>query len=316
MTDINNGAAILRAGARRWCAPCAVIIVALLAAPRGAADDDTADARVTVVFAPRQEAVLAAQVPGRVTHIARELGQAFARGDELVRLDDLVYRVNRETAAARLAWADSELARVEKLAADKTRRRHAEAVLAAARAKLTATQSLYDDGHASHVDLEDAKRDVATAQAELELAEAATVKESAEARRERAVAQGRLAIAEDELGGCVVAAPYAGRVSRVLTHNHEWVERGKPLIEIVDDRVLRAKLLLPSRLFRAVQLKQTLTLHVTETGQSVPATVSHIAAVLDPASTTFEVYAEVDNQDGQLRAGMNGWLHLSALKVP
>jgi multidrug efflux pump subunit AcrA (membrane-fusion protein) len=62
-----------------------------------------------------------------------------------------------------------------------------------------------------------------------------------------------------------------------------------------------------------VQLGQELELAVSETGETVAMKVSHIAAVLDPASVTFEVCAEVDNRDGDLRAGMNGSLSLSSV---
>lgn len=266
--------------------------------------------RITALLTPRTQAVLSAEVTGRVVKLERELGEAFAGGDVLVRLDELSYRANRQIAEANLTAARRELERVQKLAADRTRQRHTQAVLAAARANLAATERLHQDGHASQVDLENARRDVVTAEVECELAESTTARDVTQAERELVLAEGKLQIARSELEGCALAAPYAGRVARVLVHEHELVERGRPLIEIVDDTVLRAKFLLPSRLFRAVPVGKVLTLNVVETGETVSMQVSHVAAVLDAASATFEVYAEVDNRDGRLRAGMNGWLAL------
>lgn len=266
--------------------------------------------RIAVVLAPRRKAVLSAEVSAGVVQVHRELGEPFECGALLVRLDDLVYRANRDVAAARLEAAEQELEQAKALAAARARERHAEAVLEAARANFKATQRLYDDGQASLVDLENARRDVRTAEADCELVAATSAKALFTAQREVAAARGRLAVAADELEACTIVAPYAGRVARLRISEHELVDRGTPIIEVVDDHVLRAKLLLPSALFRSVQLGQAMKLTVSETGREAVAKVSHIAAVLDPASATFEVYAEVDNADGALRAGMNGWLSL------
>ncbi len=272
-----------------------------------------ADDRVAVILTPRQQAVLSAEVSGRVVAIRKELGQSFGPGEVLVQLDDLTYRINQRLAEARLEAAEKELAHIQKLTADQTRRRHAEAVLEAARMNLEATQRLYKKGHASLVDLENAKRDAKTAQAECELVVVSAAKELIHARREVVVAQGKRDLADKEFDACTIEAPYAGRVARVFINEHELVQHGTPVVEVVNDRVLLAKFLLPSSLFRSVRLGRQLELAVNETGKTIAVKVSHIAAVLDPASVTFEVYAEIDNADGNLRSGMNGILSLASI---
>ncbi len=268
----------------------------------------------TAILAPRRQAVLSAGVASRIVTIHKELGQSISKGDPLVQFDDVAYRVGKQLAEAELASAEIELAGVEKITTAKTRQRHADAVLAAAQANLAAVQRLYEDGHASQVDLETARRDVATAQAEGELVEATAAKELSKARRDAAVARGKLELSTDELNACTLQAPFNGRVARVLANAHEQVERGKPVIEVVDDGVLTARFLLPSALFRAVRLGQELHLTITETGETVPMQITHIAAVLDPASVTFEVHASVANAAGNLRAGMNGTLRLAEVR--
>lgn len=273
-----------------------------------------AQEEVVVILAPRREAVLSAEVHGHVVSLRYELGQVFAEGEALATLHDLAYRVNVASATARQDAAQAHLTQIEKLVELKTRQRHAEATLAAARVHLEATERLHDNGHASLNDLANAKRDVATAQADTELVEATSAKELIEARRELALATGQLETAREELAACTLVAPYAGRVARVLVHEHEWVERGTPIVEIVDDTVLRARFLLPSKLFQAVRLGQEFQVLITEVGRVVRMTVSHVAAVLDPASRTFEVYAEIDNREGALRAGMNGTLDVLQIR--
>ncbi len=272
------------------------------------------DDRIAAILAPRHEAVLSAEVSGRVIAVNRELGEPFDIGDVLVQLDNAPYQVNERIAEATLESAKGNLARVQKLADDRTRQRHAEAVLAAAEANLTATQRLYDDDQASQVDLENAKRDVIVAKTNRELVDSTSTEELIGAERELVVAIGKLDIAREQLEACTMAGPWAGRVKRVLVNEHELVERGTPVIEVIDDRVLLAKLLLPSSVFRTVRLGQQLNLTINEISATVAMKVSHIAAALDPASVTFEVHAEVDNAEGNLRAGMNGSLSLSEIR--
>ena len=136
-------------------------------AGRGLATDD----HITAILTPRRQAVLSAEVSGQIVAINKELGERFEPGDVLVKIDDLTYRVNKETADAKAQAAESDLAQVLKLAVDRTRHRHTRATLEAAEANLLAAQNLYNDGHASQMDLENAKRDATIAKTECELAD-------------------------------------------------------------------------------------------------------------------------------------------------
>ena len=274
----------------------------------------TEDGRIAVILAPRRQAVLSAEVTGRITALNLELGEKFAAGEPLLQLDESSYRVNHQIAAAIFESATSDRDRVRKLARDETRQRHADAVLAAAQANLAATQRLYDDDHASRIDLENARRDLAVAQTNRELVDSILAEESIRAERECAVAAGRLEIAAEQLRSCTISAPWDGRVKRVLAHAQELVQPGMPVIEVIDDRILLAKFFLPSSVFGSLSIGQELSLLVAETSKTVSMRVSHIAAALDPASVTFEVHAEVDNTNGLLRAGMNGTFFLSQFR--
>ncbi len=106
------------------------------------------DGHIAAILTPRRQAVLSAEVSGKIVAINKELGERFEPGDVLVKLDDLTYRVKKKTAEAKARAAESDLAQVQKLAADQTRQRHTRAVLEAAEANLLATQNMYNDGHA------------------------------------------------------------------------------------------------------------------------------------------------------------------------
>jgi len=140
----------------------------------------------------------------------------------------------------------------------------------------------------------------------------ASVAEVETARMNLAVAKANKIIAERDLAACTLAAPFSGRVVKVLVNPHEYVQPGQELLEIVDDSILRAQFLLPSKALPRIEKGQPVRIEVHETGAVVSARISHIGAKVDPASSTVKVLAELDNEDRALRAGMRGTLRFLA----
>ena len=130
------------------------------------------------------------------------------------------------------------------------------------------------------------------------------------AKKEADAAAANLDIARKELALTKITAPYPGIVKKVLVREYEWVDKGKPVIEVVNDKVLQANVLMPSTLFGKVRQGQEVSISVVETGTTVSGKVTHVSKVLDPASGTFEVYCEVQNPNGAVRSGMTGSLNL------
>lgn len=278
------------------------------AAPSGRAT------QISVVLTPRNQAVLSAEVSGVVMAVAKEFGQTFEPGEALVRLDPTVYKANQAQAAAALEAARSSHVAAEALFRDKTVQKKAQAVLAAARADYEAKEKLFATRSISLRDLEATRRDLRVAEANSALALATTMPEYEDSKKTLAQAQARFKIAEKEMEACTVQAPYKGRVEKVLVNVSELVERGRPLIQVIDDSVLRAKFLAPSVAVQSIRPGMSVGIEVMELGQRITGRISHVSAVLDPASGTFEVYAEVDNPGGTLRSGMTGLIDPSSLK--
>lgn len=141
--------------------------------------------------------------------------------------------------------------------------------------------------------------------------DSASMLEVEQARAALRMANAEYAMAKKDMDSCVITAPFDGRVNRVLLNEHETVQAGQGLLEVVDDSVLRVKTLLPSKAFRSVSVGLEVGIRVNEIDAEVVGSVSHISATMDPASGTFEIYAEVDNSQGILRSGMTGSLSLS-----
>ncbi len=165
------------------------------------------------------------------------------------------------------------------------------AILAAAQAKLKTTEKLYRDGNAREQDYEAARRDVA-------------------------IAEANLAVAEQELAACTVRAPYPGRVVKVHVDAYNYVEEGDKLLHILDDRVLRAVFLLPDRFYTRVRKGQTLTITLEEDDRPLKVTVTHISPKRDDVLKSFDVFAEVANQDRALQAGTSARLDLKQFEDP
>lgn len=157
----------------------------------------------------------------------------------------------------------------------------AQLTLDKANAVLSAKQQLFKDKVSSLVELKTAESDAATAQAALTLA-------------------------LYDLESCKILAPYHGHVADVLVHEHEQVQVAEPLVQVVNDRELIAKMLLPSDFLKGVSVGDAISIYVDELDVTVPAKITHIGAVLDPASSMFKVYAQVNNSAGTMRAGMIG----------
>lgn len=132
----------------------------------------------------------------------------------------------------------------------------------------------------------------------------------AEAQRDATAANANVGLAKHDLAFCDLKAPFDGRVKETLAHEHEWVEQGKPIIGVIDDKILIAQILMPANDFTAVKIGDPVEIAVRETGQTVPGKISHISQSLDPASGTFKVFAEVNNASGAVKSGMTGQVRM------
>lgn len=157
----------------------------------------------------------------------------------------------------------------------------ARAVLKRYEAALYAKNQLFKDDLASFLDLKEAQANVASAMSELTLAEL-------------------------QLSFCYIRSPYNGKVVGLSVEEHETPQPGQPLIELVDDEVLLAKSLIPSTYISKIAIGKIIKIKVNETQTEVEAAISRIGAIIDPASSTIAIEAEIDNSQDLLKAGMTG----------
>lgn len=109
------------------------------------------------------------------------------------------------------------------------------------------------------------------------------------------------------VGKCTVTAPFAGRVAKVHADAHQYVQQGKPVLEIVDTRNPELRLLVPSSWLAWLAKGSRLTVRVDELQRDYAARVARIGARIDPVSQTVSVTAEIDGAGADLLPGMSGW---------
>ena len=209
---------------------------------------------IRVLLAPEQETTLVAQMNGRIEVLNASLGQAVAKGKQIVVMEC-------GEASARLKMADAELV--------------------SARENLTAKNGL--------------KQLNAAGDMEVSMALAAVDK-----------AKGAVSLGRSQVAYCNVGAPFNGRIARIYVKQHQGVNVGAPLVDLVSDGPLKLRLNAPSIYLRQLKVGTPFEVSVNETGKAYPAKVTAINARVDAVAQTVELEARIDGKAAELLAGMSG----------
>lgn len=155
------------------------------------------------------------------------------------------------------------------------------------------------------------RQDILTTQQALKSLNAYSRADFAAAQNDVAVAKAELALTQTAIDNCEVKAPFGGRVSAVSVHNHQFVQAGAPLLELVDDRDLELELIVSSMTLAWLQVGAEVRIHVSETQQDYGAKVTRMSGRVDAASQTIKVYAQIVGDSSKLLPGMSGVAQLA-----
>lgn len=128
--------------------------------------------------------------------------------------------------------------------------------------------------------------------------------EVSEAEAEKAFAA--VKVAQVNVDGCTVRAPFPGRVVKMIVNEHENVFPNDQLISLLDDSLLEIALILPSKALAWLKVGSPFEYVVDETGRRYPAVVQDIGANVDPASQTVKVKGLFRTKPNNVLAGMSG----------
>lgn len=215
----------------------------------------------------KQRADVAAQVPGEITAIRVDEGQAVAEGAIVIEIDPERRALDLDRARARLSESGAALLDAQ---------RQNQRVHTLAQHKVASKAQLEQASSA----LEAARSRVQAMQADLGAAE-------------RAASDSR------------VAARFAGVIGRRFVSRGEFVQPGQKLFELVSLDPVEVEFNLPESDAARLQLGLPLDVSVAPyPGETFHAEVSMISPVIDERTRTLRVKALLANPDGRLRPGL------------
>ncbi|MBT8339023.1 MAG: efflux RND transporter periplasmic adaptor subunit [Desulfatitalea sp.] len=130
------------------------------------------------------------------------------------------------------------------------------------------------------------------------------------AQAEHDISKASLAIARKNLAVCSVRAPYDGKVVKRLSRENEFVAKGQPLLDIIDDRIIRVKFHLPSLLYSAIEVGQIYRIKINDIPSEFESKITHISPIVESNTSSFQVFAQIDNAENKIRAGMTGYIRI------
>jgi RND family efflux transporter MFP subunit len=127
--------------------------------------------------------------------------------------------------------------------------------------------------------------------------------ETARSRLSLAVSQA--ANAEDRLRSATLTAPSAGVVSKRYVQAGDRVDNGKPVVELVDNRVLQLAASVPTEWLGELRIGRQVLLTVAQLDSSqVSGRISRINPTADPATRQIQIYVDVPNPRETLVGGL------------
>lgn len=224
--------------------------------------------RVTGTLHPRAEAQLGPKASGVLAAISVEEGDTVKKGQLLFRID---------ASQARLAVAQAE-----------TGLSSAKIGLASAELDYKRTKELLDRGSVPQATFDQAKTRYDSAKSSVEQAKVG------------------LSQAKSLAGDTAVRSPISGVVTQKLKNLGETVTMMPPTIVLIvqDTGVLELRARFPESALSQLAAGKQLSVTMPALKLSRDVKVKRIGQALDARTRTVEVFADLDNADGLLRAGM------------
>jgi membrane fusion protein (multidrug efflux system) len=219
---------------------------------------------------------------GVISTVQVEVGKAVRKGELLATLDDRQVVAERDAAIANMHSAEANL-------------KDWEAETGVAEADYRRAQAMRDAGISTQESLDHAHYKLIGSQYEIE-----------KAKQGLSHAQNSLRTLELEVEKTRIIAPFDGIVARRYVRVGQDVAVGDRLFWVTAVAPLQVKFTLPERLLGAVIKGQRVSVSSADISPAVKhaAKVIDVSPVVDPASGTIEVVAQIEGPAPDLRPGM------------
>ena len=254
---------------------------------------------------PFDEAVISAEIDGRVDEVKIDLGDAISKGQVMVHISDEEQRYMLDQMEAQLRQSlervglKSENEKVKDIRdTPDARRTHAD--LIDAEQKYNRARNLVDSGVASRADLDQTEARYKAAQATYDSALISVRALIAEIERSKA----QLNLQRKKLRDATVLAPFAGAVKERQVTIGQYVRANTPLLTLVKTDPLRLRVEVPERMAPWIRNGQMVDVSLEAyEGRVFRGEVWRISPMVDQAKRTFVVEARVENAKGELKPG-------------
>jgi len=254
---------------------------------------------------PYDEAVISAEVGGRVEEVTVDLGDAVTEGQVMVRISDeeQKYLVAQNEAQLRQSLErlglKGENDRVEDIRQTPEVRR-AQADLFEAEKRFTRVSSLVDQGIGAKSELDEARARYDAARAAYDATLNQTRNLIQEVQRFKAVLQ----LQRKKLRDTTVRAPFAAYVKERQVTAGQYVEPNVRLLTLVKIDPVRLRIEVPERMAPWIKVGQRAEVSVEAyEGRTFEGKVWRIAPTVDETKRTFVVEALIANPNGALKPG-------------
>ena len=274
---------------------------------------------VTVVgtIFPRKEATVSAKVAAPIKTMPLIRNKAVREGDVIATLESRDLQAQRAEAANALAEAKLNERGLaigsipQTNAQDEKALRDARATVANARAIYERRKTLYDQGGISRKDLDASQLALTTAESDLRLAEStARLHATATQPNDRALAASRVAQAqqhlaslETQLSYATIRAPFSGVITEQFQFEGEFASPGGKLFTIGDVSEVIVKVPVADTVAAQLKVGETAQVFPQELpGEDMVGVISLVSKGSDPQSRAVEVWVNLRNEGGRLRA--------------
>ena len=229
----------------------------------------------------RNQTEIFAEVAGTIDKVFVDDGDNVKTGEPLVKLRarDFEERVRQAESGLKIAEA---------------RVRQAQANLARMQASLKRTKAIVDRGLGTQEELDTATADAASAEADLDLANA-----------QRDQAASFVEEKQDDLADTIIRAPIDGVVGGRNAEVGQQANTSTALFTIGDINSMQVDIILTQKMLGYIKTGTPVSIYTdTDPGDKIQAHITRISPYLHPVSHTTSAEIHIDENDGMLRPGM------------
>jgi multidrug efflux pump subunit AcrA (membrane-fusion protein) len=292
------------------------VVVSVLVAK---AERESIAAEVTALgtIFPLQEATVSSKIASQIKQMALLRNKPVRAGEVLVVLEARDLQSQRAEAAAAAQEARVNLRNVtggtipQTAAQDEKVLRDARANLANAGSVYERRLRLYEQGGISKKDLDASQLALTTAENDLRLAEATSrLHATTMSPNDRAASEARLKQAEDrlatietQLSYATIRAPFSGVISEQFQFQGEYASPGGKLFTIGDVSEVIVKAPVADTVAGQLKVGDSATVLPQDLpGEEIIGSISLVSRSSDPQNRTVEVWVNIKNKGGRLRA--------------